>query len=65
MNLNNNFMNAGMDTRELTIDMDLTNSKVLSDDDEADVEGIKELTGVVITENKITLSPLTATIIKK
>ncbi|BDU49458.1 type I pullulanase [Haliovirga abyssi] len=59
------FINSDKNERDFTIDADLTNAKILVDDDEASVNGVKKLTGVKIENNKIILSPLTATIIKK
>jgi len=58
-------VNADMNERTLTLEEDLTSGTVLADDDEASVDGVTELTGVTITEDQITIAPLTATIIKK
>lgn len=61
------FMNGDSTARTLTLTEDLTDGKVLVDNDEAGVTAISadHKTGFSLTANSITLDPLTAVIIQK
>ncbi|QHA93579.1 pullulanase [Bacillus sp. N1-1] len=58
------FVNADDEQRTLTLDEDLTNGKVLVDDDEAGVKKVSEPSGYELTNNSIHLDPLTTVIVK-
>ncbi len=59
------FINADTKERTLTIDLDLTGSTVLADDDEAGTAAVKEKSGFNLTSGSIRLDPLTVVIIKQ
>ncbi|WP_078549440.1 pullulanase [Litchfieldia alkalitelluris] len=58
------FVNADNQERTLTLSEDLTAYKVLVDSDEAGVEEVSEISGFELTENKLTMAPLTTVVIK-
>ncbi|CAM4337733.1 Ig-like domain-containing protein [Paenibacillus alkaliterrae] len=60
------FVNSDSRERTLTLAEDLTGGKVLADNDEAGIEAIsaQSQSGFTLTQNSITLEPLTAVIIK-
>nr|WP_238985116.1 pullulanase [Bacillus kwashiorkori] len=58
------FVNADDEERTLTLNEDLTKGVVLVDSDEAGVEKVSELTGVKLTEENITIDPLTTVVVK-
>ncbi|WAA12103.1 pullulanase [Fervidibacillus halotolerans] len=58
------FVNADDQQRTLTLSEDLTNGIILVDDDEAGTEEVSELTGVILTKDRITIDPLTTVVIK-
>ena len=57
-------INADSKERILTIDYDLTKSKVIVDSDEAGVEEVAEVSGIKVIPGEITVDPLTAVVIK-
>ena len=58
------FINGDSETRELTLDDDLTAYKVLVDNDEAGANSVKEKSGFTLESNKLTIDPLTTVVIK-
>lgn len=58
------FINAGDDVKAFNVLTDLTNGDVLVDGENAGITAISSPTDVVITASKITLQPLTATVIR-
>ncbi|WP_444684957.1 pullulanase [Alkalicoccus luteus] len=58
------FINADDSERTLTLDMDLTDGIVLADADEAGVTEVAEPNGFNLTEESLTIDPLTAVIVQ-
>ncbi|WP_242705733.1 pullulanase [Pontibacillus sp. ALD_SL1] len=58
------FVNADSETRNLTLDTDLTKGTVLVDNDEAGSQKVQSPSGFELTSDSITLDPLTAIIVK-
>lgn len=58
------FMNGDTKARELTLSEDLTEFKVVVDNDEAGKDSVEEKSGFTLTAEKITLEPLTTIVIK-
>ena len=58
------FINADSKERSISLDVDLTSGVVLVDNDEAGIEEVSKISGFQLAEEKITIDPLTAVIIK-
>ncbi|WP_245308174.1 pullulanase [Halalkalibacter urbisdiaboli] len=58
------FVNADNEERVLSLEEDLTDGKVLVDNDEAGVTEVSTKSGFVLTRNSITIEPLSTVIIK-
>lgn len=58
------FINADDKERTLSLEVDLTSGTVLVDNDEAGTEEVSEISGFLLTEDKITIEPLTVVVIK-
>lgn len=59
------FINADNQSRTLTLKKDLSQAKVLVDDDEATATGVSQINGVSVSSNSITIDPLTVVVLKK
>ncbi|KGP92626.1 pullulanase [Pontibacillus chungwhensis BH030062] len=58
------FINADSETRNLTLDTDLTKGTVLVDHDEAGTQEVQSPSGFTLASDSITLDPLTTVIVK-
>lgn len=58
------FVNADTKERQFTVEQSLKNAAVLADGKQAGTEAIKTPEGVQLTENSLTLAPLTATVLR-
>lgn len=58
------FINADSETRQLTLNQDLTGGSVVVDHDEAGTEEVQTPSGYTLERDSITLDPLTAVIVK-
>ncbi|WP_345241609.1 pullulanase [Pontibacillus salipaludis] len=58
------FVNADSETRNLTLDTDLTKGTVLVDNDEAGTQKVQSPSGFELASDSITLDPLTSVIVK-
>lgn len=58
------FVNADSRTRRLTLQVDLTTGQILVDQDEAGIVEVSKKSGFQLTNQSITLEPLTAVIIR-
>ena len=58
------FMNGDTKSRELSLSEDLTDFKIVVDNDEAGKDAVTEKSGFTLTADKITLDPLTTVVIK-
>ncbi|KKO54843.1 pullulanase [Paenibacillus sp. DMB20] len=58
------FVNADNKARTLTLNEDLSSGKVLADNDEAGMDGVKAQSGFTLTSNRMVIEPLTAVVIQ-
>ncbi|WP_245712432.1 pullulanase [Anaerobacillus alkalilacustris] len=58
------FVNADTEERTLTLNKNLLSGTVLVDSDEAGIEEVSERSGFTLTEDSITIEPLTTVVIK-